>query len=173
MRTTWISYAWYALQVRTRCEQFVAGLLQAKGYEQFLPTIRSIEQRATSNRAVQQPLYPGYLFYKHDPRIEGPVVTTPFVIRVVGFCDRPVPICDSEIENIRSLVSCDLNIHPWPFLSCGQRVQMVSGPLRGVKGTLLFSKSCTRLVVSVDLLQRACAVEVKREWVNACLDFAA
>jgi len=83
---------------------------------------------------------------------------------VVGTGKTPVPVDESEIAALQSIVVSRLQARPWPFLQVGQRVRIEQGPLYGVEGILLDSKKRDRLVVSVTLLQRSVAVEIDGDW---------
>jgi transcription antitermination factor NusG len=65
-----------------------------------------------------------------------------------------------EIESVRRAVITALNIEPHPFLKCGDRVRVKSGALAGIEGILVRKRNLFRLVLSVELLNRAVAMEV-------------
>jgi transcriptional antiterminator RfaH len=158
---------WFALQVRARHEAGVAHFLSGRGYEPFVPMYKSRRQWSDRIKVVQAPLFPGYLFCRFDINNRLPILTTPGVIQVVGFNRTPVPVADAEIDAIQSLVASGFPSQPWPFLQAGDRVQIDSGPLRGLEGLLVELKGSHRLVVSVTLLQRSVAVEIDSALVKA------
>jgi transcription antitermination factor NusG len=92
------------------------------------------------------------------------VLTTPGVIQFIGVAKEPIPISESEIEGLRTVIRSGLPALPWPFLRVGQKVRIEHGPLREVEGILTQVKGLQRLVISVTLLQRAVAVEIDRAW---------
>ena len=158
---------WFALQVRARHESGVANFLSGKGYEPFVPMYTSRRRWSDRIKVVESPLFPGYLFCRFDVNNRLPILTTPGVIQVVGFNRTPVPVQDTEIYAIQSLVASGFPSQPWPFLQAGDRVQIDSGPLRGLEGLLVEFKGSHRLVVSVTLLQRSVAVEIDSALVKA------
>ncbi|MGH9717551.1 MAG: transcription termination/antitermination protein NusG [Candidatus Acidiferrales bacterium] len=158
---------WFALQVRTRHEVGVASFLNGKGYEPFVPLYQSRRCWSDRIKMVEAPLFPGYLFCRFDINNRLPILTTPGVIQVVGFNRTPIPIEDTEIDAIQSLVASGFPSQPWPFLQAGDRVQIDSGPLRGLEGLLVELRGSHRLVVSVSLLQRSVAVEIDSALVKA------
>lgn len=159
---------WYALQVRPRYEALVAQSLANKGYESFLPLFLSRHRWSDRVVEVRMPVFPGYLFCRLDfgGRLM-PVITTPGFVRVVGFGSWPCPVEDDEIERVEQIVRSGLDSRPWPVPQAGQRVRLEDGPLAGLEGTLVSTRSGHRLVVTVSLLQRAVAVEVDEECVRA------
>jgi len=53
-----------------------------------------------------------------------------------------------------------LKVERHPFLKCGDRVRVRSGPLEGIEGILVRKKNLFRVVLSVEMLQKSVAVEV-------------
>ena len=151
---------WFALQVRTRHETAIAGFLDAKGYEQFVPTYKIQKRWSDRVKVTEAPLFPGYLFCRFDPQFRLPILKTPGVIQVVGLNRIPTPIDETEIHAIQTLMASGLATQPWPFLAVGDRVRIDSGPLRGLDGIVVKLKENHRLVVSVTLLRRSVAVEI-------------
>jgi transcription antitermination factor NusG len=158
---------WFALQVRARHETGVANFLRGKDYDPFVPMYQSRRRWSDRIKLVNAPLFPGYLFCRFDINNRLPILTTPGVIQVVGFNRMPIPVDDAEIGAIQSLVTSGFPSQPWPFLQAGDRVQIDSGPLRGLEGLLVELKGSHRLVVSVALLQRSVAVEIDSALVKA------
>jgi hypothetical protein len=71
-----------------------------------------------------------------------------------------------ELESVWRITHSDLFANPWPYLQAGEAVVIEAGPLTGVEGVLIESKSERRLVVSVSLLQRSVAVELGTDQVR-------
>ena len=71
-----------------------------------------------------------------------------------------MPVEDAEIQAIQAVVVSGLPNMPWPYLQIGNKVQIDSGPLRGLEGILLEVRASQRLVLSITLLQRSVAVEI-------------
>jgi transcription antitermination factor NusG len=156
---------WFALAVRSRYEFFAAASLARNGYEQFLPTYRCKRRWSDRIKELELPLFPGYVFCKFDPEERLPILKTPGLICIVGIARRPMPVDESEIGAIRTLVSSGLSRQPWPYLRIGRRVRVCRGALDGLEGILVNFKGHDRIVLSVNLLQRSVAVEVESAWV--------
>jgi transcription antitermination factor NusG len=160
-------FAWYALQVHARHESTVADFLQGSGYESFLPQYKCRKRWSDRIKEVSTPLFPGYLFCRFNPEDRFPILKTPGVAQIVGYNRIPVPVDETEIHAIRSLVTSGLPNQPWPFLEVGDTVRIESGPLSGVEGKLVEFKGNHRLVLSVTLLRRSVAVEIDSAFVSA------
>lgn len=152
---------WFALQVKSRTESQVAMILRAKGYEEFLPVRHTKKKGSTS----QVPLFPGYVFCRMNSHAHGLVVTTPGVIRIIGFGGRPVPIDAEEIHSIQLIVKSGAPTCVLGGLRPGDRVCMTEGPLQGAIGVLTSIRGQRRFVVSVEMMMRTVTVEVDPEWI--------
>lgn len=155
---------WFVLQVKCRSEQVTAQLLRSKGYQEFVPTYQAAP--AVRKRAPETPLFPGYVFCRFDSTLQAPVVTTPGVIRVVGFGNTPACVCEEEIEAIRTIVRSNLPAKPHRYLVAGQKVRVREGPLLGLEGKIVDAGDGSSLIVSITLLQRAVAVSIDRRCVE-------
>jgi len=157
--------SWFALQVRARWESSTAVLLSGKGYKTLNPTY-SIRKRWSGRvREVNAPLFPGYLFCQFDAQKRLPVLVTPGVISVVSRGRIPVPVDESEVAGIQTIISSGLHAEPWPYLELGQKVRIERESLTGLEGILIQFKGNHRIVVSVSLLQRSVSLEVDRSCV--------
>lgn len=155
---------WRVLWTRSHCEQLVHDQLAVKGYSVFVPTVEVWSRRSGLRHLVRVPLFPGYLFLNHalDKASYLDVLRARGLARVLGErWDRLAVVPEGEIEAIRRVVEARLPAQPHPYLSQGQRVRIVSGPLASVEGIFLrFQSAKGLLVLSVELLQRSVAVEV-------------
>ncbi|MGO4883533.1 MAG: transcription termination/antitermination protein NusG [Bryobacteraceae bacterium] len=161
------SQAWFALTAKPRHEKVVAENLRGKGLESFVPLYRARRQWTDRVQSVELPLFPGYVFCRFAYSSRMPVLNTPGVTSVVSFSDGPAPVADEEILRIRAILASGLRSQPWPYLRVGQRARIERGSLAGLEGVLIREKDSLRVVVSVELLQRAVAVEIDREMICA------
>lgn len=160
-------FPWYAIRTRPNHENTAAGGLAAKGYEIYLPTLRM--RRRWTDRVVEsdKPLFPGYVFCRFDRLRRLPVMTTPGVFSIIAFGPEPIPIPESEIDAIQTILQSGLPTEACSLLSEGQVIRIARGSLQGLSGILMKNKSKWRLVVSVTLLNRSIAVEIDRDWIVA------
>lgn len=161
------SYAWFALTAKPRHEKVVAESLRGKGLESFLPLYRARRQWTDRVQSVDLPLFPGYVFCRFAYANRLVVLNTPGVTSVVSFSDAPAPVTDDEIARIRAMQASGLPLQPWPYVRVGQRARIERGSLAGLEGVLIREKDALRVVVSVELLRRAVAVEIDREMIRA------
>jgi transcription antitermination factor NusG len=155
---------WFALRVQSRCEKVVAMVARNKGFEEFLPLHKSRRRWSDRLKAMELPLFPGYIFCRLDPQRRLPLLTIPGVLHFVGIGKTPSPIEDVEIAAIQTAVGSGVLTEPWPFLDVGQRVRLEDGPLAGLEGILVETPKRQRVVVSLTILRRSVAVAIERQW---------
>ncbi len=156
---------WFAIRVKSRCEKMVSELLRSKGYEEFLPLYWSRRLWSDRVKVMGMPLFAGYLFCRFEPTERASILATPGVFLVVGQGRTPIEIESSEIENIRLAIGSGQRVEPCHDLEVGQTVRIEMGPLRGIEGTLLRFKGANHLILGVQILQRAVAVQLDESWV--------
>ena len=154
------SVPWCAVYTRHQHEKSIGEMLQAKGFEVFLPLYESTRRWKDRQKILSLPLFPCYVFVRgaHERRL--PVLTTPGVHMIISRGERVATVPDEEIEAIRRTVEGPFSVEPHPFLRCGERVRVIRGSLEGVEGVLTRKKNLYRLVLSVDMLAQSVAVEI-------------
>lgn len=154
-----LGHCWFALQTRSRHEKIVRHELAVRNIEQFLPTVKRLSQWKDRKKEIEFPLFPGYCFARFSLDDRLAVLQSSGVVDIVGAL-RPEPIPDMEIESLRIVMNNRTRYEPYPYLKEGCLVEVTEGPMQGVKGVLVRHARHYRLVLSINLLQRAVAVEV-------------
>ena len=152
--------SWCAIYTRHRHEKGIAQVLSAKGFDVFLPLYNATHRWKDRTVRLALPLFPCYLFLRGMRERRLDVVTTPGIVSILSFNGEPAVIPETEIESVRKAVEWGNRVEPHPFLRCGDRVRVISGPLQGLEGILVRKKNLYRLVLSVEILERSAAVEV-------------
>jgi transcription antitermination factor NusG len=157
---------WYAVRVRSNCERTAAASLDARGLECCLPLYSRRSRWSDRIRTINSPLFPGYVFCRFDRAQRSAVIAAPGVVHVVSFGGVPAPVDSVEIAAVRTICRSGIEAEPCPYLEAGQEVEIVDGPMAGLRGMVCQMKRGQRLVVNVSLLRRAVSVEVDSEWVR-------
>jgi transcription termination/antitermination protein NusG len=156
---------WSVLWTHSNNERRVDEQLRGKGFDTFLPLIRSWSRRRGTQLPLRVPMFPGYLFVHHivDKHSQIEMLKARGVVKLLGEgWARPAPVPDDEIDVIRRVADADVPVFQYPFLKDGQQVRIIDGALAGLEGILIASNPHKGLfVVSVDLLQRSVAVELE------------
>ena len=161
------SFRSYAVRVRAQRESQVDTALRARGYLPFLPTYKERVQWSDRIKTRESALFPGYLFCAFDEKSPLPVLTTPGVLGVVNSQNRFLPIAEEELDGIRRALDGALTVRPWTAFQRGDRVRITCGPLAGLTGEVVRVKNDWRLILRINLLNRAVAVDLDQRWVMA------
>lgn len=152
--------SWYALYTKHQHEKTVARNLLCKGFETFLPLYATAHDWKDRTKILYAPLFPCYVFIKGAIERRLDILTTPGVHALVSNGGQPAEIPAAEIEGIRQVMGSGAHVEPYPFLKCGDWVRVRCGPLAGIHGVLVRIKTIYRLVLSVEMLGKAAAVEI-------------
>jgi transcription termination/antitermination protein NusG len=158
---------WYAAYTCANHEKKAASEISRRGIEAFLPLYRTARRWSDRRIELQLPLFQGYVFVHLLLSDRLKVLQVPGVVRLVGFGGLPAPLPDEQMESLRTGLVGRLLVEPHPFLAVGKRVRIKRGPLAGMRGILLRRKGRFRLVVSIELIQRAIAVDTDAADVEA------
>lgn len=157
---------WYAAYTSAHHEKRVAEQLSARAVEYFLPLYSSRRRWQDRHVLLQLPLFPGYVFVRISLGQRMRVLQVPGVVHLVSVKRQPTPIPDEEMERLRTGLSASLCAKPHPFLTVGRRVRIVRGPLQGLAGILVRKKGLTRVVVSLEMIQRSISVDLEMDAVE-------
>ena len=150
---------WYALRTRSRHEKVVRDRLSSSGFEPFLPLARTIRQWSDRRKSVEIPLFSGYCFARFALEARYSVLQIPGIVNIVG-TTTPEPIPQEELSAIKTLVASERNCDPHTYLAEGAWVEVVKGPLVGLRGQLVRKAGRHCIVIRVHLIQQAAAVHI-------------
>jgi transcription antitermination factor NusG len=153
---------WFALYTRSRFEKRVAEQLERKRMSVFLPLRLEVHHWQDRYQKVEVPMFRGYLFAQFSPNSpeRTAVLRTAGVVRIVGFGQKDSEVPAEQIASLRRVAEEGALLHPHRFLRIGQRVKIASGALAGVEGILVRIRKQDRLVIAVDAIRQAVAVEL-------------
>jgi transcription antitermination factor NusG len=159
---------WYAAYTFANHEKRVAQQLEEHRIQAFLPTYQSIRRWKDRRKVLELPLFPSYVFVQMNVQNRLDVLRLPGVLGFVCFQGKPAPVESAEIENLRHGLVDGTAVHPHPYLKAGRMVRIRSGSMAGVEGVLVRKRDCTRVVLSISLLQRSVSVDIDEADVEPC-----
>jgi transcriptional antiterminator NusG len=164
--------AWYAVSTKSRREKVVASMLEYLDVANFLPLVNQERRWSDRKQMVAIPLFQGYVFVliTASGELQLRVLKVPGVVDFVRSRSSPLAIPNKEIEDVRAVLAHGVGCSPYPFLKVGDRVRVVRGPLVGIEGTLVRSGSQSKLVISIEMIQRSVAASVSQSDVAPVYD---
>ena len=157
---------WYVLYVRSRFEKKVAKELEERKIEYFLPLIPKLRYWKDRRKIVAMPLFPGYIFVHIKLADEVNVVSIDGVAWLISFLNKPVPIPESQITDVKKLLIYPERVENIDYIKDGCMVEIIYGPFIGIQGKLVEHRGKRRLVVGIDLINQALSVEVEMDQVK-------
>ena len=153
---------WYALYTRSRFEKKMLSELTDRSVEVFLPMREILSRWKDRKKRIWIPLFPGYIFINHvdTPENRYRILNVQGAVRFVGFEGHANPIPDEQIQYVRRFLEASIAIDPYPYMQVGSRVEVIAGPLKGIRGILVEKRGRFRFVIQVDLIRQAVSVEI-------------
>jgi|SRR5712691_4539396 len=156
---------WYVIHTKPKQEERAEANLNAWAIETFTPKLRELRSSSSYGGPSYRvsPLFPGCLFaHFGGAELLEKVRLTRGVHSVVGFGECATPVEDSVIALVRSRVQDDGLVHlaePSP----GDRVEIISGPLRSLSGIFeRCSNSRERVMILLATVGAVTHVQVAR-----------
>ena len=164
---TKISKSWYAIYVRSTHEKSVHSELQQKGIESSLPLTIVTRQWSDRRKKVEVPLFRGYVFVKIDIKNEKlPVLTASGVVKFVTFNNVTVPIPEDQMYWLQQMIASDLLLSQEQDFPIGTEIDVMFGPLKGLRGRVKQKNSKFKLVVWFDAIMQGVSVEIDPTWLT-------
>lgn len=159
---------WLVLRTKSRHENVVEQVLQQKQIVAYLPKRKIVRSWQGRKRAVEAPLFPGYLFVRpRSDQYDGMRYIRGSCGLVLAADSKPATLPENDVNAVRMLVDSDAAITVDAQLIAGTRVKIVAGPFAGVEGELVQVKNQELLAINVGLVGGSVRVHVGREAVEA------
>ena len=156
--------SWYVIYVRSRHEKSVYSALLDKGIDASLPMRTVVRKWSDRKKKMQIPLFRGYVFVKIDVNIDNlNVLQTAGVVKFIGIRNKPSRIPDEQIHWMHMLVAESDTVRAEKEIPVGQRVRVMIGPFKGIKGVVRRVGSRSRLVVLIESIMQAISIDIKPE----------
>ena len=150
---------WHVLHTRSRQEKALAEALAAMGIGHYLPLVRQARYYGKHKASVELPLFPGYLFLRGSLEQAYEADRTKRVAQIIRVADQRQ--IDWELQNLHIALSRHAQLDPYPMLKKGVRVEVRSGPFRGLQGVIEETGNNGRLILQVKTLGRAVCLEIE------------
>ncbi len=151
---------WYALQTHSRHEKQVRDRLLAVGIEPLLPVGKQCRQWSDRKVWTTLPLFSGYCFANFSLLKSLAVLQISGVVRIVGIM-RPEPVLAEEIAILQKVSSVNPVMEPCDYLTEGAWVEVMRGPLAGLRGQLVRRADHHGVVIRASLLQQAALIHIE------------
>jgi len=166
--------SWYVVHTQTGLEdkvktslenKIVASGLQEEISSVVIPTEQVSEVRSGKKKITQRKFFPGYLLVEMDLNEKTYlfVKTAPGVTGFIGLGKKPMPLPQSEVDNILKKTK-DTQVKPSPKIvfEKGEQVRVTEGPFQNFNGTIdEIHPEKGKIKVSVSIFGRSTPVELE------------
>lgn len=152
---------WFAIYTNPRAEKKIFASLTEKGIESYLPLQRTLKLWSDRKKWVEEPLFKSYIFVHIPDDRYFEVLNTPGIVRYVTFEGKAVPIPEKQIEAIRYYLSTeDQPVETNIKLVPGQTVEVLKGPLHGLRGELVEISGRHKVKVEITAIGQSILVTI-------------
>lgn len=153
------NYTWWVLYTKPRAEKEVARRFQERNLSFFLPLYQ--RRWRTKGRAFQSqlPLFPGYVFLYGDHDGREFALETNRLLRVITVNDQELLV--SDLQQVYQMIANGVSLAPENRLESGMEVEIIHGPLRGLRGKVIRKENKLRFLVEVQFLRQGVSVEIE------------
>jgi transcriptional antiterminator RfaH len=148
--------AWHVLHTRPRQEKSLARHLHAANVAYYLPTVRRRCRARGRVLTTHAPLFPGYLFLHADRDERLTALASNRVAHALAVHEQAR--LWNDLRQIDRLLGAGLPVAAETRLAPGTPVEITTGPLAGLFGTVIRTESGRRFVVRVDFIHQGASV---------------
>jgi transcription antitermination factor NusG len=155
---------WNVLHVRPRCEKRIAEYCGVHALPHYLPLREETKIYQRRKVTVHKPVFPGYVFASFDADGRLTLLKSNQIVRILVPADEAQLVL--ELEQIRTALSVDQTLGACEALRRGRRVRITGGPFLGIEGIVEEMRGHAKVVLNVDMIGQAVAVEVAPEYLE-------
>lgn len=130
----------------------------------YLPLRRETKIYQRRKVTVEKPLFTGYFFVSFDAEGRQSILKTNHIVRILQPSSRRRLL--HELAQVRRALRVDPALGTCAALTTGRRVRILAGPFMGIEGIVANVKGKTKVCLNVEMIGRAIAVEVDREFLE-------
>ena len=152
---------WYVIHTRPRQEERALDNLTRQGYKAWMPWLEVEKLRRGRITKVIEPMFSRYLFIQLDQVTTnwGPIRSTLGVSKLVTFGNQAASISDEFVEMLQRTPLQDSK----HILKQGDEVEIMQGPLKGVKGIFDQHDGELRAMILIELINQSHKVQVSMQ----------
>lgn len=152
---------WYVLHVKPRCEKKMAEYCVLHGLTHNLPLREETKIYQRRKVTVHKPVFPGYVFLAFSAAQKATVLKSNLTVHILTIVDQEKFI--HELGQICQALAVDPTLDACAAFQVGKHVTIKAGPFQGLEGVVQLVRGKTKVVLNVDMIGRALAVEVSMD----------
>ena len=157
---------WIVVRSKPRSEKVAHNELVKKNIEAYLPLLKERRKWSDRKKWVEFPLFSSYLFARIDIKDSIFVLQTQGVNTIVKFGKQIAIVQNSVIKAIRLAMEGGYQLEPVEYFLEGNRVEVVAGPMKGIKGIVAKLRGQNRLIIKIDAIQQALSIQIESKFIR-------
>jgi transcription antitermination factor NusG len=148
------------IYTKSRREKKVADYCNNAETKYYLPLESRTKIYGRKKVQTTLPLFPGYLFVLADEKERYELLLTHHISKILKVSNQLELI--EDLEKIYIAESCEINLIPCELNIEGRKARIKIGPMRGLEGLISSIKGRDCIILNVNFINRAAAVEINR-----------
>ena len=160
---------WVVVHTKPRCEKKLADYAKQHQITYYLPqyTSKRVYQRRKVD--VNKVLFPSYVFVGIDFKGKQELLISGYTVNFLKVYAQKELI--DELQAIYYGRQKNVQMEPGLWLEKGLEVEIVNGPLKGIRGVVEDQSKLTEVRLQVNILRQAVLVKVKTEDIKIIGEF--
>lgn len=150
---------WFVAHTRPRCEKKLVQVCEREGIPATLPCYQAAHKYRGKTVVFRKPLFPGYVFLQLAAEGRAKVLQSDHIANLLEIFDQDLFL--RQLDEILRALETNLEIRLAPMIGEGARVQIKSGPLRGVEGWVEQRYGVNTVLLRLDFIGQAAAVKIE------------
>lgn len=159
---------WYVAYTFPKAEKKVQIKLDTIGVQSYLPLHQVIKSWSDRKKKLIVPLFPNYIFVYTSEKKRNELFTIKEIVKYVSFGGKPAIVNDSIVSVLKNILKENVEVDIVEDIKVGACVKITHGPFTGAEGKVVNRNGKTRLIVQIDALQRAVAINISASDVAPC-----
>jgi transcriptional antiterminator RfaH len=153
---------WIAINTHPHRERIALENLRRQQFDAYCPMLRKRRSHARRVEMVLRPLFRNYLFVRANAQLARwrPILSTLGVRNIVRTGEELSFVEGAFITSLKAREIDGAIVRPEHPYRIGQRVEITSGPFDRIVATIIDMDEKDRLVVLLDMMNRAIKVKV-------------
>lgn len=152
---------WHVAHTRPRCEKKLTQYCEREGVAVTLPCYRSVKKYRGKQAVFLKPLFPNYVFLQMPRHRRQRVYQSDYVANLLDVPDQET--FAAQLADILRALETDVEVVLAPEIGTGRKVLIKSGPLRGMEGWVEKRQGAMKVLLRLDFIGQAAAVDVNVE----------
>ena len=82
------------------------------------------------------------------------------MVKIVNFNGVPAVVPEWQIESLKQMLTFPKTLQLETYIRPGELVEVIEGPMQGMRGTVVTRKNSNRLVLTIEGIMQSVSVEV-------------